>query len=1049
MTNKKKILLPIFICLFALSLAFSIIAISYADSGVQFSYELQAVYSRGLTVALPEAENNGATLKHTLTYPDGRTTTYDKVTFDQAGEYTLVYYTDNPNENGAVVKSFIVKDSFSGLFTCSEGVEIVGEEDLPDYINIEGNTVSGAGVTPAEWFGHTNGVKFKATKKGATIDYNGIIDLNKLGNSFSTTVEQYWKKMETSFIEFIVTPEDNTKRELDYLEIVLTDVYDPTNYLLIDITATDAGISTSSASCYIATAPKGMYDTIGKPSSSLQGEMGPHGTSIRSTFYGQVGTVDTDSIRLFFDTNRTALWANPVTPVRYPRPIFENFDNPDLVGLENLWYGFTTGEVYLTMRVGSLATQEASFMILSIDGMSVDSDYQSDAEESQIVIDYAEYQGGELPYGVAGENTNYPVFDAIAYNKVGGVLNKPNVNVYYGGEDGSLREPLIITNGRFKTENAGKYHIVYTSQTMYGKAEKTVTIDVLDDYKIEDELILTLSDKVPTNANINDVIYLYDATAIGGIGTISIDKKVYYQSQTGKEAVETNNEGLYPIFTVQKQGKYFIEYTATDELGYATTETIELSSNYHTMPFIVEPTIPSHAIKGKIIKLPLTTANFVDASGEHETEVKILVDGVDYTDKDYTVTGDFTVKYLATVVDNPALTSERTYNVKAVNVAEGATFFSHYFIYSDKNNDSVNDFVYSVENSGSIFTTNVNGASAQFINYLPIQMLSLSFYLPDGDDAIDRLNVYVYDSMNKSESVKLSVVKVENNGKYYSMFAINDQVLSTITGSFATNSSLPFGIVYEHDKNLFLDGTGKQLGTIENYSNGQAFKGFNSQSIYVEFELMVKDEKHASLKLSNLAGQAFTSSKTKDEGRPQLILLEDVPTNKFANIGESFHIPKVTAFDVLSNIAELSCKVITPSGGITVDKLDGTFTVVASEVGSYIIQYTVKDDNGNKMSTLDGEFYIVVRENTAPIVTIDGVKTEYKVGNTLSIPDISVIDDTTDTPSVIVYLQDPNYKITTYLEDYKFSIAGRYVLTVYASDEFSNYTIKQIEIFVD
>ena len=146
-------------------------------------------------------------------------------------------------------------------------------------------------------------------------------------------------------------------------------------------------------------------------------------------------------------------------------------------------------------------------MILSINGMNVDSNYAYSNEESQIVVDFGEYQGGELPYGVAGANTNYPVFNAVAYNKVGGMLNTPNVDVYYGGKDGALRTPLIITDGRFKTENVGKYHIVYTSQTMYGKVEKTVTIDVLSEYKSEDALVLTHNEKMVSDANIGDVIY--------------------------------------------------------------------------------------------------------------------------------------------------------------------------------------------------------------------------------------------------------------------------------------------------------------------------------------------------------------------------------------------------------------------------------------------------------------------------------------------------------------------------------------------------------------
>ena len=84
-------------------------------------------------------------------------------------------------------------------------------------------------------------------------------------------------------------------------------------------------------------------------------------------------------------------------------------------------------------------------------------------------------------------------------------------------------------------------------------------------------------------------------------------------------------------------------------------ETLTVSSHYHNKPYIVEPMVPQYAIKGRYITLPKTTANFVDSTGVYNTDVKITVNGVDYTDKEYLVTGDFTVKYTATNTDNKVM----------------------------------------------------------------------------------------------------------------------------------------------------------------------------------------------------------------------------------------------------------------------------------------------------------------------------------------------------------------------------------------------------------
>lgn len=1043
MTNKKKILLPIFICVLIISIFSSVMVLSRADDSVKFSYELKTEYTRGLTITLPSAEDDGNILKHVLTYPDGRITSYNKVALDQTGEYTITYYSEKSSETSAVKKCFIVKDSFSGLFTCSDGVEIIAETAIPEYINVDGNTLDGAGDTHVDFFGNKSGAKFKATKKGATINYNGIIDLKELGCNYTVdNVDQWWNRLDSSFIEFLITPNDTGKREFDYLEVTLTDIYDSSNYLTIDITAAEATVSSSMTSCYVAAAPKGLYDTVGKPADGRQGPMSHWGTSVRSTFYGQVGTVDTDSVRLFYNMNENGLYTMPVTPDRYPCVVFNNFANPDLVGLENLWYGFTTGEVYLSIKVGDLLTQEANFMILSVNGQTMNSNFQQGASESEIVIDYGEYQGKELPYGVAGENTSYPIFDAIAVNKVTGMLNPPIVNVYYGGEDGSLCEPIIIVNDRFKTQKVGKYHIVYSSNTNYGNVEKTVTIDVLSGYKDEDRLLLNLSDDIVSNVHIGDVVYLYDAVAEGGVGTLKIDRKAYYQTPTDRESVALDEGGLYPIFTVEKAGQYLLEYIVTDELGATTKETVFINSSYHDKPYIIEPMVPKYAMNGRVIKLPLTTATFVDEQGAHETQVKVMVNGVDYTNKEYAVNGDFTIDYVATVINNPSIINEKSFTIKAVSAEKGQNYFANFFAFNNQ------DISYSIDKNNAVFTTSLSGAHFGFINYIPVQLFNISLLLPDESNVLDRFNVYMTDSMNKSEKIKLSIVKVENKGKFYPMFAINNKILSTMTGDFSSDVSIPFGFAFENNKNSFIDGAGKNIGTVENYINGQKFNGFSSQMVYVEFEFLLKENAQTCVKISNLGGQSFTNKQQEDEGRPNLVVYEDVPVNRYASIGEKIYVPKCFAFDILGNITEFSCRIYTPeNNSIDVNKFDGTFFFTLDTVGIYIMSFSAKDDNNNKLRAV--EYYIVVQENNAPTISVSGQKSSYKVGDKFELPVISVADDTTENPKVIKYIENPNFEVSINVDNYTFDSVGKYTMYIYAYDDFSNFTIEKIEIIVN
>ena len=71
-----------------------------------------------------------------------------------------------------------------------------------------------------------------------------------------------------------------------------------------------------------------------------------------------------------------------------------------------------------------------------------------------ISVDYQGYDENSLPYGVAGQNMTYPVFDAIAYNTVGGIQKNLVTQVFYGDS----MENVVITDGVFKTEKAGTYY---------------------------------------------------------------------------------------------------------------------------------------------------------------------------------------------------------------------------------------------------------------------------------------------------------------------------------------------------------------------------------------------------------------------------------------------------------------------------------------------------------------------------------------------------------------------------------------------------------------
>ena len=1047
MTLKRKILLPILAFAVVLCVLSSVFIFGTAKADVQFSFNLQSEYSKGVTITLPDGELDGQKLDHFVSYPDGRTSGYKDVKLDTVGVYSVAYY--KPDTNTVVAeKTFNVNNAFSGLFTLSDGVEIVPETDIPDYINLTGNTVLGAGVVDAPFTGRTSGVKFKVSKNGAKIDYNGIIDLNELNCQFGTSISQFWlpQKFETHFIEFLITPEDNKVKEFNHFQVTLTDVYDASNYLTFDVWPADRKFS-SMTSVYIAVSAKGMYEPLGIAEDGRQG-INTNGGATRSTFYGQVGTCDTDNVRLYFDMMDNSVYRYPTTTDRYPAALFKHFADPSVVGLENLWYGFTTGEVYLSIMVDELLMNSASFMLMNVGGRTLDSDYSMGQQDVSILVDYGEYKNSGIPSGVAGTDTSYPIFKAIAHSKSGGVLSAPESNVYYRGADGTQNKKLVVYNGRFKTENAGVYTIEYISESVFGKATKTVNVNVLEEYAEQDRLSFSL-DLFDGVSYLGDKVFLYDVEVDGGIGGVSMAKEVYFSADgvSAWEKVETVIDGLFAYFVTSQTGSYKVVYTATDELGASLVRESVIGTQFNSLPVIEQVNIPAKMIKGKQVILPIPNATFIDAQGEHQVEVKAFIGGVDYTGKAYTVDGDFAINYKAIVKDKTSITSEVLYNVQAVDVSNDSNFYKSYFVYSDKNNDNQDDYTFNVDNSGIYFSTNVNGATFKFINSLPDRLLNFSFAVPDSAGNVEKINMYVTDSVNPNQKIKLSVLKVYNDGKQYAMLAINDQITSTISGSFADNEKVPFTMSYDSENFAFYDANGKNMGLVKTYVNGLAFKGFTSGMVYLQFETELNGAS-GTVRLISIGGQSFNAKNTIDKTRPQFVIKEDVSDSRFAKIGQTFNVPKAEIYDFLSNISEFKCVVETPSGNdLNVDKFDGSYTFTVNEVGTYVIAFSGKDAAGNRLSLT--EYYIIVQENNPPIINLsENLKLEYSVGDKLNLPEIIAEDDTTEDCMVICYLEEPDLNVVILNSEYKFSVKGEYNIYVYAYDEFYNFTINKYTVKV-
>ncbi len=1264
MNNKKRNILFILLIVIAFVSVFTGIAIAQG-ANITVDGDISPTYARGTKLSIPEAKltlgSNEYDMSSTVVFPDGRCTTEDGVVLDVAGEYILTYSVEVEGTPYSKEYGFTAEDRFESLFTYGDNVYCEGEMEIPSYINRE------------NYIGRVEGVKYTFTENNATIKYDGIIDLAKIGFDSSHRTGEHQVAKPFEFIEFLITPEDNSTKEFNYLELKLTDIYDENNFIRIDMTAADKTMKYPNTA-YTGVVACDRYDSIGYDNTNLS----TTGANVGTSFYGQVGQEPSSSCRFYFDNDDLNTYVFPHTPeYRVTDKLFDKIKDTNTVGLGNEWFGFTTGEVYLEITVGDMASKKCSIMVLSVGAHNLDAFASGDSVISVVTGDLDGdgdiYDADTLPYALAGANNSYPVFDTIAYNPVGGVLSGVSTKVYYG----ESRENIAIANGRFKTEKTGTYYIEYSLLgSAYGDAKKIVEVEAKSAYDYGDAPDYILNSQLVSSAGIGDKVAILKGATVGGSGAwsekIQVSCKPSY-SEEWEDIAVLGTETQF--FVAEDPGEYKIDFISTDLVGTVVTKTHTVTVENDTAPRMKDAPIPTFAVKNYSIVFPHVEAQYVSSEGKKDVSLEIFVDGVDYTNKPYTVKGDFTVVYRASVVGDATKFIEKSYSVSAVDLTDipddadeelfvsllssyfkssesvegtpdvttsiangkniqfttsvdgagvtltervpfekfditlspvsGSTaysavkliltdfedisetveltltrtsankllvalngedcpltqdkkneqgetvpelkevdfakikvyvekwfedidpsdtatnfvaryrfvlttgayefrfeigsynsgvefagfgsksvfaglefvgvtaeskinvekicnaqykpenFISDVYInkfldISDVNGDDVADFETLMTADNMILSTKVDGASFSFIRDIPIELFSVTLEVSSNkfDNRFNAINVYLTDSKNIEEQVKLSIVKIEKNGIVYSQFWLNGSPVKAISGSFDGSSNTPFALSYKKSEKAIYDSLGIKLGEIESFIDGSEFNGFSSGYVYMTVELEGVTGQTA-VKLKKISNQSINSNITEDKVDPQLMYSTNTSRRVYAELGKSVTVYSAVGYDVLSEIKKLSVLIESPAKtSIYSGNIDNDYTFTPNSLGQYKITYTVEDTKNNIYKSI---FYAYVQEENAPTLTVSGEpKSTYLVGEKLKVGAFTVTDDSDDNCVVTVFIQTPtmrqnNLKVG---DEITFEETGYYVLKYYARDKYYNATTVSFGILV-
>lgn len=1006
--KRKKILLSITSAIFAttlFALGFSFFSKSVAVQAEDYDFQVslsKTEYDRNEIISIPEGKviigGNEYEAESELLYPDGRKNVNSSAILDVSGEYTLRYT--------ATVDSVLYQKEYplevystpSSLFISDANSMVTGNVTSPDYYHTWAMQYNKADY---------NGVELSFTENGATVEYENIINLNELSQA-------------DKLLQFLIIPTTVGVSDMRGMKITLTDVYDPSKFVHFYIT--DGGNISYPHWCV----PTAVYDNNGIVYTNRTYYNANRRTA--STFRGPiVGNGSQNApFSLHYDagTGTFYSWLKSFTNNDYNVVCTKD-------EMEAAMGGFTTGEVRLSITADSLNQPKSQILVTQVDGNLMNGERVSLDDKLQIAVNYQGYDPNNLPYGVKGENNTYPIFEVKAWSMTDGMVEEPNVNVYYS----AFRKGVPIYDDCFPIKKSGKYYIVYTFNSLVsGSKQYEIEILVKDSYDSNDEIVLEFSEQMISEAKQADIVFLYDPILSGGIGNGTLVKAV---TINGRE-VAIEKEGINDFFVAEQSGEYTIKYVYTDIIGTSVEKMTTVTVTADEYRCANTPTIPYGIKLGESHQFnALTALKYNSASKNYDTEYicdiyvgdEKLVDGV-YTP---TSAGNKTVIYK--VGEN--VVYQQNFEVK--EIPSGLGFLSSYF--------TTKNLVLATSTGNEAlsykFSQGTEGELA-FINKVFLEDFSTSFF---NNGRFKAITLVLTDSVDKSQEVEIKLVKIGE--EYY--ICLNGNEYTQIEEKNIGAQSNPFSISIDEGKNVVFDNTGDTLGVLKTTTADRSFIGFNSDFVYVKY--IIEGMSDTVFTLDKICGQYFLMSNSRDITPAQIYFQEKVSSVASVRVNEIVVIPQIyVIYDVLSNNMVCTVKITAPDGtDVYNDDYKDNISFTAIQFGSYKVQYTYHD--GIRTNKMTYDYTVIVSERNAPVISLSshGMQTA-KVGATYNIVSYSVKDDTTAEKDlkVIVMVIEPITAARWLVngDSYVFEKAGVYTIRVVAYDSFYNEAVVEYTVTV-
>lgn len=927
-------------------------------------------------------------------------TTIFALVFTASATVAIVSASASDDEKSKVT----VNDLFVGT-----SATITPDAELPGYME----TIGYGGKKYAH--SEITAVKISTEKgvKNATVNYTRPVNL-------------YDSNKNDSLIEFLVanseakpykdSPATVPQAELDFLAFAVkfTDAHDPSVYMQFDYERRQDFYNLSSVR--VST---NCQQSAGFVPSSNALRASPYGTPLRSPFSGcpsdASGTYEVQMTS--YDTAENAVYASPYNGDPAFTLVRDLDDAAYLFDGDELWSGFSTGEVYVSFEFTRIMSERsATIYLFSFNGQDLTGSEIIDSKPPVIQLKNESFRT-DPPMAEAG--MPYPIFDVSAYDGLDGDISKDKIEVHaytrYGEDD---QKEMEIKNGAFVPETNEKVTLEYYAEDSSGNgAARCFEVPVSS--KIPD-IVVSCGDEFTDNVIIGRQVSLpKDFEIRGGAGAY---ENVYYVKElsTGKRENVSLTDAT---FTFANRGFYEIVFETTDYIGKKGMKSFLVKADYSDELLVDLPAMPKVFAHGKSFVLPDFNAfddlSFNGTRADAIKEYRISFDSgntwTTYHSADkLTVTGE-TILYK--IVARAVADSSKYYesDVEKIVVVNPTNIGEYFFNENGIKPDYSSDAEYPVYNTD-------NGAFT-FVNVLGTDPFYFSMQLLGGDYVTGSKISFCFRNRKSNSENVITIEKKDE--KICSVF---------INGKYVKDIGLPMS------ENNVVE---MRLSRGNAYCNSTylcELDGITSAGTYFSFEILGAGL--SSVKVKRIINQTYLGlyeSERYDHTAP-VISLDEV--NRYYSVGDEVVIPAASAFDVLDSECSLSVSLTRNGKTIYAEKgeVEG-YSFIARAPGDYILNYTAVDSSGNT-ATLSYTLRVINR--TKPILTVDEAPSRtLKAGETMNLPKASAKDSEGNAVDVYVMVVYPDGKIEKVDGTVTFANAGVYKIRYVCVDRDYNVTARE------